>query len=227
MVFKFKRRFKRKNRRTRKAPFRYRQSKPSILNYRKVGHLTVFQRWTDILTIPADATASDFFSRSYDFALLDIDNAQITAWARVFKQYRLKHVKIEWMPVYTNVAAAGDTVLSTVYSCTDIGPKTLIAWADENAALLTEGTKIKRLFGRYNSAKGSVHTHTLNPRLQTTIVTDGPAIAGLAPTSTWIDFDNQNARYQGMQFGMQFDESHPELRYKVLYTFVIECRGVR
>lgn len=221
-----KRRFARKRRPYRKKRYVKRSRIPRAP---RANTLVTKQVVTSSLVLTAEAGSSDFQSNYMDFSLDQIDPGQLTAFRKLFSEYCIKGIKVQFTSTVTNTALAGETLIFKMSLAPTTSPYgAAIDWISQSAGPDANAKTRNKWLGKYQMSH-PVMTAKLVPRAAYQINNPGAVPAGLvaAKKNLWLScLNNFGTLHSGLRIGCEWQEPHPLQELQVITTYIIAFRKV-
>ncbi len=224
----------------RKRYGRYRKSRVPRGITSKTGSLTCFQYSSRLELIPSTAAAGGSFQAfSETFALADINVANLNAFTRLFKFWRIKGVKVTLTPKYignTNAPAgevqpqlqiAGQMMTSITLDSNQLPPTTPV-WANIDQA--EEAGNLRKKYLSVQTGNRAQMVIKFKPRLNQWVRTD-PASAvnatvALGQRGSWLSTGTSDTNYQGLRWAYEVNNPHTGFTIEVRKLYIFEFKGV-
>lgn len=205
----------------------------------KVGYLRCFQMVQLPATVLPETQNPSWQARAITFSLDQIPAANLNAFVRLFRMYRIKSAKVFFKPVQTDPAPAGAVVTYNGMACSFYssiipnGEQMLNIWPSQDVAQQVSNVKL-RYFGNTLTRNKPIYTRKLIPRVNDMIYTQVGAnpvvpIVGLPRSKNWLNVKGAigNAEHYGLQCGWQWDQGHPGMEIQVSIQYELEFKGVQ
>lgn len=197
----------------------------------KTGSLTCFQHTTDTIPISASAAASTFVAGTNSYSLSSLDLAQVNAFQRLFKWYRIKGIKQVFTPVFAPPVTANPAWASqqsfTMFSskCRDSNDLA-VAWADQEEA--DNESNSRRSYVNMQSAYRPSVTIKMVPRTNDVIfASSGLTALTLNKPNQWISSDNPSVEHAGIKYAFLWEQPNEAMEIQVRTSFLLQFRGVQ
>lgn len=217
-------------RRRRRVVRRYRR-RTRVPRRIRANYLTTKQVVTSTLTLPASAGASNDFQSSYmSFALNQIDPGQLTAFRKLFNEFCIKGIKVQFMNTVSNVAAPGSTSVLKLSLCPTPDPyASSTDWVSQSQGPDANAKTRSKYLASYKGQPNPTFSAKLVPRAATQINNPGAVPAGLvtAHKNLWLNsVNNMGTLHSGLRIGAEWQEAHPLVDLQVITTYIIAFRRV-
>lgn len=221
----------------RRRPYRRRRRRPKKRYAKRTvprgvrsNAITTKQVVTSTLTLPASVVSSDFQSEYMSFALNQIDSGQLTAFRKLFNEFTLKGIKVQFMNTVSNVAAAGSTSVFKISLCPTPDPYASAAdWVSQSQGPDANAKSRSRYLSSFKGQPNPIATAKLIPRTAQMINNPGAAPAGLvcAKKNLYLScMNNMGTLHSGLRIACEWQEPHPLVELQVITTYIIAFRRV-
>jgi len=196
------------------------------------NYLTTKQVVTSTLTLNASSGATnDFISNYMSFALNQIDPGQLTAFRKLFNEYCLKGVKVQFMNTVSNVAAAGSTSVFKISLCPTPDPyASATDWTSQSQGPDANPKTRQKYLASFKGQPNPIATAKLVPRCANVINNPGGPLSGLVTShkNTWLNcVQNMGTLHSGLRIACEWQEPHPLVDLQVITTYIIAFRRVQ
>lgn len=193
--------------------------------------LTTKQVVTTTLTLAASAGASNDFQSYYmNFALNQIDSGQLTAFRKLFNEFTLKGIKVQFTNPTSNVAAAGSTSVFKLSLCpTPDAYATATDWPSQSQGPDSNSKTRSKYLAAYKGQPNPTMVAKLVPRAAYLINNAGAAPQGqvVAKRNLWLSsVNNMGTLHSGLRIGVEWQEPHPLVDLQVITTYIISFRRI-
>ncbi len=220
---------------------RYRRRRPARARISaKTGTLTCYQYDSNTVTIPSvgAGTPGQFQGFEETFRLVDVPLANQTAFQRIFKFWRIKHVKMTFTIRYlgNSLAPAGETnplalmngtfMSSITLDSNQLQPNTPL-WPNVETA--EQAGNLKKKFLNLTNGQATAVV-TLVPRLNNW-VRESPgnatnSVSALATKGQWLSTQSPATNYMGLKWAYETLQPHGQFDIEVRKTYLLEFKGV-
>ena len=164
------------------------------------------------------------------FALNQIDPGQLTAFRKLFNEFTIKGVKVQFMNTVSNVAAAGQTSVFKLSLCPTPDPyATQSDWASQSQGPDANAKTRSKYLAGFKGQPNPTMSAKLVPRAATQIVNAGSPQAGLVTMhkNLWLNaVNNMGTLHAGLRIAAEWQEPHPAVDLQVITTYIIAFRRV-
>lgn len=194
------------------------------------NYLTTKQVVTSTLTLPASGVSSDFQSNYMNFALNQIDPGQLTAFRKLFNEFTLKGIKVQFMNTRSNSAIPGNTSVFKISLCPTPDPYASAAdWVSQSAGPDANAKTRQKYLASFKGQPNPIATAKLVPRAATQINNPGAVPAGLvvAKKNLFLScMNNMGTLHSGLRIACEWQEPHSLIDLQVITTYIISFRRV-
>lgn len=224
--------YRRKRRARPRRPYRKKRyaRRSRIPRTLRSNYLTTKQVVTSTLALPSAVASSDFQASYMSFALNQIDPGQLTAFRKLFNEFCIKGIKVQFMNTVSNVAAVSSTSVFKLCLCPTPDPYAAAAdWPSQSQGPDANPKTRSKYLASYKGQPNPTMTAKLVPRAATQINNPGAVPAGLvtAHKNLWLNsMNNMGTLHSGLRISAEWQEPHPAVELQVVTTYLIAFRRV-